>query len=58
MSFHITYLLAGNVLRFGDVADFGALHGQPTTNVDLKNCTSIYHCTRHYAKPLLNQHLR
>ena len=42
-----------NVLRLCVVADFGALHCQPTTNVDLKNSTSIYHWTRHYAKPLL-----
>jgi hypothetical protein len=35
--------LAANVSRLCVVADFGAQNCQPTTNVDLKNYTLIYH---------------
>ena len=45
--------VAANGLRLGVVADFEALNCQPITKVDLKSRPSIYHCTRHYAKPLL-----
>jgi hypothetical protein len=41
--FTVFLTLAANVSRLCVVADFGAQNCQPTTNVDLKNYTLIYH---------------